>query len=146
MTTEDKNGTPSVPRTKVNLRSVPCINVEDVAASLAYYRDCLGFEVDWRENSKDGKLFMAGVNRDCMELFIQAKCEGAEFGARLYIELGPTNKLTELYEEFRARGAKIFQPPTMEEWGWTVLGVTDLDGNILLFAGDEIDELKCGES
>jgi uncharacterized glyoxalase superfamily protein PhnB len=130
------------PSANIDFRAVPVINVENVEASVAYYRDKLGFEMSWDTKNDDGQVVMAGLSRANAELFIDSRCKKTNFGLRLMIEIDPTDRLNELHEEFISRGAQILQPPTMQDWGWTVMTVTDLDGNMLDFCGDEIEELK----
>ncbi len=130
----------------LKFRSVPCAHVKNVQASIDYYIDKLGFKQDWVHNNEDGSPYIAGLHRDDIEIFVQQQNETRNFGVRLFIELAPTNLLTPLFEEFQARGATIVKAPTMQSWGWTVMTVTDLDGNVLLFCGDEIEELKPGKA
>ena len=85
---------------------------------------------------------MAGLQRDGIEVFVEEKNDSYDFGMQLYLELDPTNMLSALYEEFQAMDANILEPPKMRSWGWTVMLVTDPDGNILRFCGDERADLK----
>ncbi len=126
----------------IDFRAVPVINVENVEATVAYYCEKLGFKMGWDVKHDDGKIKMAGLNRGSAEIFISRRFEETNFGLRWMIEIDPTERLNELHEEFVKRGAKTVQPSTLENWGWTVMTVADLDGNMLNFCGDEIDELK----
>ena len=129
----------------IGLRAVPTINVSDVDASIAYYRDKLGFKVSWEipDESGDGRVRMAGMERSGAELFIARRWkEESNFGLHWMVEIDPTDRLNELYEELQQRGADIKQPPTMQSWGWTMLSVVDPDGNVIDFLGDERDDLQ----
>ena len=124
----------------ISLRAVPTINVSDVDASIEYYRDKLGFNVSWEipDESGDGRVRMAGMDRGGAEIFIARQwTEESNFGLHWMVEIGPTDRLNELYEELLQRGANIKMPPTMQSWGWTMLSVLDLDGNAIDFLGDE---------
>ena len=128
--------------TDISFRSVPCINVQDILTSIAYYCQKLGFTKEWEYVDETGKMTMAGLHRDGIEVFVEEKNDSYDFGMQLYLELDPTNMLSALYEEFQAMGANILEPPKMRSWGWTVMLVTDPDGNILRFCGDERADLK----
>ena len=106
---------------------VPILRVADVAASIAYYRERLGFESDWRWGDPPGC-----VRRDAIELFFCKECQGAP-GTWMSIWVDDVDAM---YEELRQRGAEIVQPPTNFEWGVREMNVQDLDGHRLRLGSD----------
>ena len=85
----------------------PILRVRSVAASLDYYVKVLGFKVDWQTPGG-----FASVSRDRCGIFL---CEGDQgnFGTWVWIGVEDAEALC---EEYRAKGAKIRNPPTNFPW------------------------------
>jgi uncharacterized glyoxalase superfamily protein PhnB len=103
-------------------RLAPELPAANLAASLAYYRDQLGFEI--RTILPDRSY--AIVERDglAIHLFLQAAGEGA--GLHLF-----TDGIEALHEELRDRGA--LQAIERKPWGNRDFRVADPAGNKLKF-------------
>ena len=90
----------------------PDIPVADLTAALAYYRDSLGFNVDW---SADG-LGLACVSRGDTRLFMSNAGFRTPLGVRgpilLWLNLDGREEIDELHREWHAAGAKLSGPPT----------------------------------
>lgn len=114
--------------------------VADVAASCAYYRDKLGFTVNFiygeptfyaqvaRDNARlnlrhiDEPIFIAGIRE--REAFLSAT-----------LTLSSGAEAKSLFAAYEAAGTTFAQPLKKEEWGAVTFIVKDPDGNLLLFAG-----------
>ncbi|MCB1049104.1 MAG: VOC family protein [Acidobacteria bacterium] len=109
----------------------PILRVANLAQSLDYYADCLGFECQWQVQD----FAAVGRNKACIML-----CQGdqGQPGTWLWIA---ANDVDLLHDEFLARGAVIRHPPTNYPWDSRELHVFDLDGHVLRFGSD----LKAGE-
>ncbi len=107
----------------------PILNVSSMAASLAYYRDVLGFKVDWEWGEPTG---FAGVSRDDVCLFF---CEGAQGASGMWLSLF-VEDVDALYEQYREAGANIIQPPVNYSWGMREMNVEDPDGHRLRIGQD----------
>ena len=105
-------------------RLAPELPAANLAASLAYYRDQLGFEI--RTILPDRSY--AIVERDglAIHLFLQAAGEGA--GLHLF-----TDGIEALHEELRDRGALIIQAIERKPWGNRDFRVAVPAGNELKF-------------
>lgn len=99
----------------------PILRVANLTASIDYYVKVLGFKVDW-----DNPGIIASVSRDRCGIFLSEGDQGNP-GAWVWIVVGDVEAL---FEEYRAKGAKVRQPPTNFEWAYE-MQVEDLDGNIL---------------
>jgi predicted enzyme related to lactoylglutathione lyase len=99
----------------------PILRVENLAASIDYYVKVLGFKVDW-----DNPGIIASVSRDRCGIFLSEGDQGNP-GSWVWIGVGDVEAL---FEEYRAKGAKVRQPPTNFDWAYE-MQVEDLDGNIL---------------
>jgi uncharacterized glyoxalase superfamily protein PhnB len=101
------------------------LGAADVGAALAYYRDVLGFAVDftWGKPPTYAGLQLGPA---CLHL---AQSTRKERGRVCFFCEG----LDELYRDFEAKGAKITQPITVEPYNMREFWVADLDGNELVF-------------
>ena len=105
----------------------PILPVTDLRASLAYYRDQLGFKIDWDYGDPPD---FASVTRGDATLFLAA----APASDDVYVWLH-ARQVDTLHQELVRRGATIKQPPTNMPWGVRELHVADRDGNVLRFGG-----------
>ena len=69
--------------------ATPILKVESLAASMAYYRDSLGFEVDWEFGN------LGSVSRDTCTLFLTEGAQG-HAGTWLWIAASDTEVLLHL--------------------------------------------------
>lgn len=121
----------------LRLRSLqPSLTVNDIHASLAYYRDVLGFTVRERWE-KDGVLqgaevvagsVLIGLSQDD---FTKGRDRVKGVGHRLWCMTA--QDVDALAAGVRARGGVIDDGPT-SEWGMRYFTVTDPDGYRLSFA------------
>ena len=81
--------------------------VKDALASVAFYRDVLGFEVGFRYGEPP---FYAGVERDEIGIHFQAapetKRQPGQGAANIFV-----TEADALYDEFKARGAPLPNEP-----------------------------------
>lgn len=119
----------------LRLRAVsPSLTVNDLQASVAWYRDVLGFTVA-EEYQMDGKVMgvrlVAGSATFLLGQDDFAKGRDRQKGAgfRLYCETA--QDIDQLAAAIKARGGKLTQEPTDQPWGARDFGVVDPDGFIL---------------
>jgi catechol 2,3-dioxygenase-like lactoylglutathione lyase family enzyme len=105
---------------------IPILPVADLDASIAYYVEGLGFELQWRAES------MASVCRDRASIMLNAGQQGHP-GTWLWTSASDVDAL---YEELGRRGAMLRHPPTNYPWGSRECQVTDPDGHVLRFGAD----------
>ena len=119
----------------------PEVPVGDLAAALAYYRDRLGFTVDW----SDEALGLAGVSRGRSRLFLGNAAFRAHLGTSaapvvLWLNLANRDEVDALHAQWRAAGASLDAPPDAKPYGLYEFLAFDLDRNILRvfydFGGD----------
>lgn len=129
------------PRTKpaapeLELRTaVPVLYVRDVSAAATFWRDKLGFKVDFLHGNP---AFYGAVSRDgaCLHLkFVHEPVfgQGRIEDEGLIMAYVPTRNLKALIAEFQAREVPFSQPPTKQAWGGTDVHVLDPDGNRIAF-------------
>lgn len=99
--------------------------MRDLAASITYYVNALGFKLDWNAGG------IASVTRDRCCLFL---CDVDQTAATTWAWLGCSDAGA-VHDELHARGAIIRHPPTNYSWAYE-LQVADPDGNVLRIGSD----------
>lgn len=109
--------------------AVPQIPVSDVVAATGYYRDRMGFDVDWL----DGDLGLAGVSRDQCRLFLAGpsfRSEGGNAGpVHTWLNLSSKAEVDALHQAWRSTKAILLSDPESKPWGLHEFTAADPDGN-----------------
>ena len=102
--------------------------VKDVSASVAHYRDVLGFTVDFSFGG-DPPSF-AGVYRGSVTIYLQGASETARppGAAALCVTVDDADLV---YDELRKSGANLAMPPETRDYGLRDFNVEDPDGNTI---------------
>ena len=112
----------------------PQLLVDNLDRAIAYYRDSLGFELDFQYES-----FYASVTRDGFAIHLkQAEKLVADRAHRkqhehldAYIAV---SNIRGLFRELQTRGADVIRPLKEEPWACLDFYVEDPDGYILCFS------------
>ena len=115
--------------------AVPILLVRDVTASAAFFRDKLGFQIDFLYGEPP---FYGAVSRGaaCLHLRFVHRPNFAELASRevsLILATVEVSDVRALFEEFARRGVEFAQEPTGQVWGGTDFHVRDPDGNVISF-------------
>lgn len=103
--------------------------VRDMATSLAYYRDALGFDIAFQYGEP---CFYACLCRDEVALhLIAANKTKRQTGQSLLCVF--VRDVDAHHQELAARGANIVKPPADYDYGMRDYNVIDPDGNELVF-------------
>jgi catechol 2,3-dioxygenase-like lactoylglutathione lyase family enzyme len=112
----------------------PQFLVDDVEAAIAYYRDKLGFALDFCYDS-----FYAGVSRDGCAIHL--KCAPKTVSDRAHRKRHEhldayvsVTGVEALHDELRSQGALITRAPEARPWHCIDFYVEDPDGYILCFS------------
>jgi catechol 2,3-dioxygenase-like lactoylglutathione lyase family enzyme len=112
----------------------PQFLVDDLDAAIAYYRDKLGFELDFCYDS-----FYAGVSRDGFAIHL--KCAPKTVSDRAHRKRHQhldayvaVTAAAAVYDELQSRGALITKPLEAQPWACLDFYVEDPDGYILCFS------------
>lgn len=103
--------------------------VRDIAASIAHYRDALGFAVTFEYGAP---TFYACLCRDEVQLHLNAVSNAKRIPGNGAIAVFVDN-VDALHTELVARGAKVLKPPQDYAYGMRDFDVVDPDGNPLTF-------------
>lgn len=103
--------------------------VKDVPESAAYFRDALGFEIEFFYGEPTD---YAGVSRDNVAVHLEAATNSGrqvgQTGLNVFLD-----DVDALYQELLGRKARIVKPPHNRPWGMRNCVVVDLDGNYVCF-------------
>lgn len=115
--------------------ATPIFRVESLRAAIDHYVNVLGFKLDW-----EGPGVFASVSRDRCCIFLSVGDQG-HAGTWTWIGVNDADALA---AELRAKGAKIRHPPTNYSWAYE-MQVEDLDGNVLRFGSEPLEDQPFGE-
>ncbi|MBR0709804.1 bleomycin resistance protein [Bradyrhizobium liaoningense] len=103
--------------------------VSDITASLAYYRDVLGFEVtfEYGQPPSYACLCRGEVGLHLLVAAATKRLPG-QGGLCVFVR-----DVDELYAELSARGARLLNRPEDRDYGMRDFDVVDADGNQLTF-------------
>ncbi len=102
--------------------TIPVLPVANLAASVTFYCEVLGFRLDWGDPAAG---CVASVSRDGHPLMLMV--QPGQF-APVWVWIGLES--ASLFDEFRANGAKVRQEPRNFSWAYE-MKFEDPDRNIL---------------
>ncbi len=114
---------------------VPILLVRDVKAAATFFREKLGFQIDFLHGLP---AFYGAVSRDgvCLHLRFVARPFFAKAAARekgLILASIEVANVQALFQEFKGRGVDFPQKLKKRAWGGTDFQVRDPDGNVISF-------------
>lgn len=114
------------------------ITVRDLHASVAWYRDVLGFTVD-RQIEREGKLRAVGLKAGAVRLLLNqddgAKGWDRAKGEGISLMLTTTQSVDAVANRIRNAGGTLQTEPADMPWGARVFRVLDPDGFRLSVSG-----------
>ena len=115
------------------------LTVKDVEASLAWYRDILGFVVDKRYE-RDGKLMAVSMKAGTVRILL-----GQDDGARgldrvkgegFSLMFTTSQIIDEVAQRIKDRGGELMTEPANMPWGSRVFRLLDPDGFKLVISSE----------
>ena len=110
--------------------AVPEIPVTDMNAALDYYKNNLGFNIDW--GGADGGI--AGISKGQCRMFLTDDDFRASHGnaapVLIWLNLNSKEEVDELHQNWKATEARIISPPESKPWKLHEFTASDLDGNL----------------
>jgi lactoylglutathione lyase len=125
-------GTTSAPLEALNTRGVQIsLTAKDVQQSIAWYRDVLGFAVEY-PMERDGKVFAAAMRSGAARIILNQDDGGRGWervkGEGFAITFDTAQDVDALAAGIKARGGTLVVEPTDMPWGVRMLRVLDPDG------------------
>ena len=111
----------------------PILCVKDMAKSLAFYVDILGFKkAEWGDEN------FTSINQDNTGLYL---CKGGQGFPGTWIWIVIDGDIFSLFQLLKSKGVTVRLPPTNFSWAYE-MQVEDPDGHILRFGTDPNDQEK----
>lgn len=112
--------------------AVPEIPVEDVDRAAEYYKQHLGFNIQWGDEGGGG---IGGIWKGRCRLFLTNRKFRTGFGntgpAVIWLNLNSKKEVDDLHETWRRLGARIVSSPESKPWKLHEFTAADLDGNLI---------------
>jgi len=110
--------------------AVPEIPVSNIDTAAEYYKNQLGFSLDW--GGEDGGI--AGISKGSCRMFLTNHAFREDYGnaapVLVWLNLGSKQEVDHLYEAWSRCQARIVSPPESKPWKLHEFTVADLDGNL----------------
>ena len=130
---------------------IPALAVADIEASVRFYSEVLGFDVQFTLPGPDGKLIHASVKRgDSTVMFGQLDPSNPHdqgklgAGVALYATVADSEDIDAYFQRVKEAGATVVQEPTDQFWGNRDWIIADPDG-YLLWIGKEMRSVSAEE-
>jgi uncharacterized glyoxalase superfamily protein PhnB len=125
--------------------AVPEIPVTNVEKAAEYYVHVLGFTFDWG----DDRGGIGGISQGDCRMFLTNASFHQHYGTggpvMIWLNLGSKGEVDELYQRWRAAGARIIAEPEDKPWNLREFRAGDPDGNQLRVFYDFSSELRQGQ-
>ena len=120
-------------RESVFLRVSPVIPTADIGETLAFYRDRLGFNVDFTTGEPLSYVIVSRGEwtSERAQVHFTQQSEPSTYVGSLYFQVGA--KIDKLYDEFRARGVAFETGLIDQPWGMREFRLLDNNGVQLIF-------------
>jgi predicted enzyme related to lactoylglutathione lyase len=105
-------------------KSLPELPLDDVPAGVAYYRDVLGFKINYSQHD------LGVMDRDNITILLIARTARHTGIGSCYVYVRDADTL---HAELLARGANVLGEPVSHPWGLRDFHVRDLEGNQITF-------------
>lgn len=120
----------------------PVLQVDDLPAAIAYYRDVLGFAVDFVDGEPPVHARVSSGDRERgyavrLRLVPRGRIDLREGRSYDMIHVGAD--IDGLFEKYRAAGVTVVSPPTDQPWGLRDFRIVDRDGHLHCFAAERSD-------
>ena len=128
-------GAPEQQREVPFYRSEAVLEVRDVAAAAAFYRDRLGFQIDflYGDPPEHGGVSRGGWSGSGVVLQLSQAPPGKALRPAGYLYIFVGSEIDRLYAQYRDAGVTIVSPPESQPWGLREFSVRDLDDQLLCF-------------
>jgi len=114
----------------------PVLMVYDVQATAHFYRDVLGFNLDflYGDPPTHGGVSRGEWNGALVSLQLSQVPEGRSIEPAAYLHIRVDASLDALYTQYRAAGVEMVEPPGDRPWGFREFTIKDSNGHMLRFA------------
>jgi RimJ/RimL family protein N-acetyltransferase/catechol 2,3-dioxygenase-like lactoylglutathione lyase family enzyme len=121
-------------------RDIPFLNVHPrlpvkaVVDSIVFYRDRLGFSLNYVSGNPPEFAIMARGEWSSEQVYIQLQASEETVVFQLFIMIGPS--IDRLHEEYLGKGVTIVYPPLTQPWGIREFTIEDNSGHRITFGSN----------
>jgi RimJ/RimL family protein N-acetyltransferase/catechol 2,3-dioxygenase-like lactoylglutathione lyase family enzyme len=112
----------------------PVVEVNDVAATAHWYRDVLGFEVDFLHGSPPTHGAVRRGDWTAADVYVQLVKRSGRIPRSGWLHVRVGGGIDELFEGFRSAGAQVAAEPANHPWGMREFEILDPNGQRLRFS------------
>ncbi len=116
---------PRADHTRQLRKALPEFPLDDVSAGVAYYRDVLGFKINYAQDN------LGVMDRDAVTILLIARTAKHQGIGSCYVYVRDADAL---HAELLAKGANVQGEPISHPWGLRDFQILDLEGNRITFA------------
>lgn len=106
-------------------KALPELPFDDVPAAVTYYRDILGFRINYQQHD------LGVMDRDAITVLLIARTEQHKGIGSFEAYVADVDAL---YDDLRAKGATTLGPPVSHPWGLRDFKIIDNENNRITFA------------
>jgi uncharacterized glyoxalase superfamily protein PhnB len=110
--------------------STTIFTVEDAGRSLAYYQDCIGFEVAFEYGTP---TFYVGLCSGEVSLHLVSAAQAPRPPGHAAVSIH-VDDVDAVHADLVKRGARILNAPQDQDYGLRDFAIADIDGNMIFFA------------
>ena len=117
----------------------PVLAVPDIEQTVRYYRDVLGFHIDFVEGDPPVHARVCAdpsYSSPTVHIRFEPLEAGAVVNPSVYLWLHVGTGLDRLFEIYQGRGAKVVREPEDRPWGLRQFVIEDCNGYLLSFAAE----------
>jgi catechol 2,3-dioxygenase-like lactoylglutathione lyase family enzyme len=120
----------------------PVLPVQDIEKAVEWYRDTLGFTVDfvWGDPPEHARVLAVDHATRAGIQLTQSSVDTSEMQRAGWIMIHVGAGVEKLYDEYLARGVRIGRELGHRPWGMIDFDIVDPDGNTIRFAGESGEE------
>jgi uncharacterized glyoxalase superfamily protein PhnB len=114
--------------------AAPVLPVDNAVASAEFYRDQLGFQIEFMHGDPPYYAIVSRDNAVTIHFSEREDTSKKIHPCSVYIFV---NDVEAVYEEYKSKGMKMFSPPEDQDYGMREFELRDLNGHFLVF-GQEL--------
>lgn len=117
----------------------PVLAVPDVTETVAFYRDKLGFHVDFVEGDPPVHARVCAdptYATPTVHIRFEPLPAGTDVSSSVYLWLHVGAGLDELFSLYRARGVEVVEEPSDRPWGLRQFTIRDCNGYVATFCAE----------
>src|SRR5262245_40297336 len=111
--------------------AVPEIPVSHIDTAASYYKNSLGFTLDWGDEASG----IAGISHGQCRIFLTNPSHRQAYGnpapVVIWLNLSSKEEVDALHHAWTRTQARILSAPESKPWNLHEFSATDLDGNVL---------------